>query len=416
MLVDADLHIHGAYSTAVSGDMTIENIATNARKKGLHVVGTGDCLHPKWLEQLKALKEVAKGTYEHGCGTRFVLTTEIEDRDRVHHLIFLPSLEAAEDLRMRLQSFSIDMNTNGRPAVRIDAEALGNIILDLDGMIGPSHAFTPWTSLYKSFHSLRQCYKGITDKIKFLELGLSADTYFADRISELKNLTFLSNSDAHSPAPHRLGREFNRFEVQEATYGEIALAIRREGGRKPVLNVGLDPREGKYHCTACSKCFHKYSMKEAIGYKFKCILCAGRIKKGVKDRIDELADQPSTSPEHRPQYLHIFPLSEIIKKSVKGQAEAQEIWDKLVERFGSEIKVLTDAGVEGIAEVNPAVASSIKKFREGETILIPGGGGKYGELIIPKDREELKEIIKKRSSEINCVSGIAQKTLDQFVG
>lgn len=420
MHIDADFHIHSPYSMAVSPEMTIENIAANARLKGLHMVGTGDCLHPDWLSQIKEkLVEVAPGTYEHpGSGTKFVLTTEVEDRDRVHHLIFLPSIGAAEDVRKEMGPFTSGIDKDGRPRTRLSGEAIGTIIVQAGGMIGPAHAFTPWTSMYKSFRHLKDCYKSVP--VHFLELGLSADTYSADKVSELSGVTFLTNSDSHSPYPHRLGREFNRLLVESATYGEVARALARDGGRKVILNVGFDPREGKYHCTACSNCYHKYSLDESKGFQFKCVKCnGGRIKMGVRDRIDtELADQKSTSPKHRPNYVQIFPLAEIIQKA-KGYASptvkgVQDIWRKIVETYGSEIAVLLDVSVDDIRHIDADAASAIEKFRNGEVILVPGGGGKYGELIIPKDAAELKRIVKERANEINCVSGLDQKTLNKF--
>ncbi len=65
-------------------------------------------------------------------------------------------------------------------------------------IMGPAHAFTPWTNIYKEFDSLMDCYGEIPD---FVELGLSADAGMADRIEELQETPFLTNSDAHSPGP-----------------------------------------------------------------------------------------------------------------------------------------------------------------------------------------------------------------------
>jgi len=53
MKIIADLHIHSKYSRAVSGDMTLENIASHARKKGIQVVATGDFTHPACFGEIK---------------------------------------------------------------------------------------------------------------------------------------------------------------------------------------------------------------------------------------------------------------------------------------------------------------------------------------------------------------------------
>jgi len=424
--INADLHIHSPASMAVSHDMNFESLAANARIKGLHFLGSGDCLVDSWREELeRSLKEVdGVGTFEHpGTGTRFILTTEVEDADRVHHLILLPTLDSAKALGERLSSFSSsDVRSDGRPRVRLHAEAIANTVFDCGGEIGPAHAFTPWTSIYKSYPTrsgLRECYRSAAEHIAFLELGLSADTYFADTLSELSEITFLSNSDAHSPHPHRLGREFNRMRVKKATYSEIIKAIRREGGRKITMNVGLDPREGKYHCTACSGCYQKYSIAEARHYNFKCVKCGKSIKTGVKDLIAErLADQPSKSPSHRPPYVHIFPLSEIVRVALGASSplnkEVQETWEKLVTSLGSEISILLDVPIPKVSALSQAVGNALDACRNGNVILIPGGGGKYGELLIPKNDGERQRIMEERRFEIECVSGISQKTLSEF--
>ena len=48
----ADLHIHSKYSMATSKDLSPENIWEWAQLKGIKVVGTGDAIHPGWLDEL----------------------------------------------------------------------------------------------------------------------------------------------------------------------------------------------------------------------------------------------------------------------------------------------------------------------------------------------------------------------------
>lgn len=413
MLVDCDLHLHGKFSAATSKDMNLKTLASNARVKGIEIVATADCLHPDWMTSIKELTQIDAGTFEWD-GTRFILSVEVEDKDRVHHLILFPSLEAVKDFRASVENFSSNINTDGRPNINLSGEAIARIASNVDALIGPAHIFTPWTALYKSFPSVSACYGSMTDYITFIELGLSADTYMADQISELSRFTFLSNSDAHSPFSHRLGREFNRMELEDKTFSEVAKAIKREDGRKIALNVGLDPREGKYYATACSHCYQKYSPEERRHFKGKCVKCGGIIKIGVKDRVAKLANQFSTSPEHRPDYVYIYPLS-IIIQSVLGLSSptaksVQEIYNELVPTYGTETELLLDVPTDTL----PKMGDQIQKVRDGEIVVIPGGGGRYGKLIIPKDHTELKNLVKKHAHEINCVSGLSQKTLGDF--
>ena len=387
----ADLHIHSKYSGATSTRMVLDTIAQQAKLKGLAFVGTGDVFHPRWFENIKTeLEEIAEGTFEHPrYQTKFILTVEVEDRHRVHHLIFLPSLTAVESMREEFAKHSTDIDTDGRARVELDAPEIVDMAMDHDCLVGPSHAFTPWTSMYKEFDSMRACYGDRVKDVKFLELGLSADTSMADRIAELWEVTFLANSDAHSPWPDKLGREFNRFELVEPTYAEIIKAIKRENGRRIILNVGFDPRLGKYHMTACSRCYKQFTFEQAKASRWRCDKCGGWVKKGVWDRVNELADYPEPRhPPHRPNYLRIAPLAEVIALALGEKnthvPEVQSIWEKLVARFGNEIGVLIDVPPEELANVAGAkVAAVIKAFRADELKVVPGGGGRYGYLEIP---------------------------------
>ena len=272
----------------------------------------------------------------------------------------------------------------------MNGEELAEIARDVDALIGPAHAFTPYTSMYARFNSLFDCYGDMTGYICFVELGLSADTYFADKIKELHRLTFLTNSDCHSPHPVRIAREFNRFEVKDITYNEIKKAILRIDGNKPILNVGLPPQEGKYHESACRSCYTHYTLEEAERRRWKCS-CGKRIKKGVKDRINERADfKEPQHPDHRPPYMHLIPMTEIITKAV-GQKNpftqtVNRRWSELVSNFKSEINVLIDSNIEDIAKSTaPAITEAIQAFRENKIIIHPGGGGQYGIIELPSD-------------------------------
>ncbi|MHC1583252.1 MAG: TIGR00375 family protein [Methanosarcinales archaeon] len=384
MQINADLHIHSKYSMATSQRMELPVIAGEARKKGVHIVGSGDCLHPLWRRELERLNSeddllVLDNTY-------FIPTVEVEDKNRVHHLLIVPSLSKADELYEQFKTHSENIDEDGRPSVNLTGEEIAEIARDSESLIGPAHAFTPWTSIYAYHNSLSECYSDLTDYISFVELGLSADTAYADRISELHRLTFLTNSDAHSPWPNKLAREFTRFEVESITFEELKKAIFRGDGRRPTLNIGFFPEEGKYNESACIRCFKHYTLREAVKMSWRCV-CGGRIKKGVRDRVEELADT-TEHPEHRPPYLHIFPLSEIITMALGHSSQntktAQRAWNELVEAFGSEVKVLVDIDLERIDFVDERIVEAIRAFREKRVILHPGGGGKYGWIELPK--------------------------------
>jgi uncharacterized protein (TIGR00375 family) len=121
------------------------------------------------------------------------------------------------------------------------------------------------------------------------------------------------------------------------------------------------------------------------------------IKKGVRDRVNELADCEGTHPEHRPPYLHLIPLAEVIGLALRKSPSSktvQQIWESLLAKFGSEVTVLIDAppgSIKGAQfELNSVVdlervVGAITAFRTGMIRISPGGGGKYGVIQLAAD-------------------------------
>lgn len=381
MLANLDLHIHSKYSMAVSADMQLPEIAREAARKGVKIVATGDCLHPRWLDAIKKLPE-EDGLFLLG-DTYFVLSVEVEDKSRVHHLIFLPDTAKAKQLHEAFAPHSTNLSSDGRPRLHLNGCEIADHVLEAGGLLGPAHAFTPWTGIFAYFGSLAECYLEKAQQIRFIELGLSADTDYADRIADLSTRTFLSNSDAHSPRCNKLAREFNQMELASFSYQDLILAIKREGGRRPIRNVGLFPEEGKYNRTACTRCYRQYSLAQKDELMGRCPDCGGRIKLGVADRVNLLADyEEPVHPPHRPPYLHIIPLAEVIAlalghKSVTTSG-VQKCWSELT-RSRTEIEVLMQADLAEL-KAEPRVIEAIQNFRMGRVEVQPGGGGKYGEV------------------------------------
>lgn len=406
--VNTDLHMHGIYSGAVSGSMIPKVIAEQAPLKGLHVVGSSDILNNKWVKLLKEqLKQSKEGILEAENGTKFILQTEVEDSNRVHHIILFPSFSKVEEVREKLKNKCKDFDSDGRPKIWVNGEELAEICVNADCLVGFAHAFTPYFGIFSKFDSYKKCYGSMWSKIYFLEMGLSADTNMADRISELHNLTFTSNSDAHSPWPNKLGREFNTLKIKDIDFEEIAKALKRENGRKCVLNVGFNPLEGKYHKTRCTGCLSFFDPNEAERLKWKCSNCGKSIKKGADYRIEELSDLPlGKHPDHRPEYKHIIPLSEIIALALDisntWSIKVQSIWKRFVDKFDNEINVLLDVEIKELAKVNEKVAEYIKFFREDKIKYVPGGAGVYGKLVKPGEEIEVNKM------------NIRQKKLGEF--
>ncbi len=401
---NTDFHLHGLYSGAVSKDMIPAKIAEQAPLKGLNLVSTGDILNARWIKLIKEqLKQIDDSILEHENGTKFILQTEINDINRVHHLILFPSFSKVEELREAFKNKCKDLDTDGRPTIHMNGEEIAEICVKADCLLGFSHAFTPYFGIFSKYNSYKDCYGKYWNKIYFMELGLSADTNMADRVSELHSLTFTSNSDAHSPWPNKMGREFNTLQLKEITFDEIKKTLKRENGRKCILNIKFNPLEGKYHKTRCTGCLKFYEPEEAIKLKWRCSNCNKPIKKGVDYRIHELSDLPENKhPEHRPECKYIIPLSEIIALALNinnaWSIKVQSIWKKFIDHFGNEIKVLLESDINEVKKIDKKVAEYLQYFREDKIKYIPGGAGVYGKLIKPDEEANINNYKKQQKS------------------
>jgi uncharacterized protein (TIGR00375 family) len=229
--------------------------------------------------------------------------------------------------------------------------------------------------MYAYFGSVAACYGN--EKIDFLELGLSADSSYGAAIPDLYDVPFLTNSDAHSPYPDKLGREFTRLRVDHHTARDVLESIKKGA---IAMNAGFFPEEGKYNRTACTRCFTQYPLEEAISHAWRCPEDGGIIKKGVYDRAKELSG--GGNPRSRPPYVHVLPLAQIIQTMEKASSpntkKCKAIYTSFIATFGNEITVLLDAPVADIRAIHPKVADAISALRSGTVTLHPGGGGKYG--------------------------------------
>ncbi len=422
---DCDLQLHGKFASGVSKNLTIPLLSQNAKLKGLELLSTADIQHKEWFDHVKAhIVETENGVYMDKHSTvHFLIGTEVEDHHRLHHLIYLPDLTRAQEFRDQIKGFgTLDCSLCGRPRLHLSANQIAQIVLDLGGILGPAHSFTPYTGLFSKFNSLHEAYGELVSEIPFLELGLSADTALADTIANNHAFAFLSSSDAHSAWPHRLGREFNRIQMKKPSFTEFKDALFERTEPRIILNAGLDPREGKYHATACNACFAQFGLREAEDlFHWKCPNCkTGQIKKGVRDRINELADTSiGTHPAFRPPYKHMLPLSEIIQQTLRVKnvlsKEVQTQWRSFVDQFENEIAVLLDIPDSELQAFNPAVAQNILAFRAGLVLYEPGGGGQYGTPIICQTQEEFerkKTELAQNQFQKNKFTG--QKTLNLF--
>src|SRR5579884_3052663 len=217
----ADLHIHSKYAQACSGALNIPNLAQWGEWKGIQLLGTGDCLHPIYLQELKRdLKDCGDGTYSYG-NTRFVLTTEMAciyselgGGRRIHIIIMLPGLDDAFKLAEVMTKQGAKLASDGRPVIGMSVKKLCENVFGVSpkALIVPAHVWTPWFGLYGSksgYDRFADCFGDFSNEVFAIETGLSSEPAMNWRIGDLDNKSIISFSDLHSLP--RLGRECTIF-------------------------------------------------------------------------------------------------------------------------------------------------------------------------------------------------------------
>jgi len=389
--------------------MTLREIAFFAKMKGLNLLGTGDALHPKWLEELRAELEPVEDSglyilrHDPESGVYFLAQTEVATvhnyggkSRRIHHVILMPDLEMAENVRDALKRFG-NLDTDGRPVLNISPAHLVEIIMELshENLVFPAHAWTPWWSIFGAFggvDSVAECYEDMTKHIHAIETGLSSDPPMNWRISWLDNYMLLSSSDAHSPYPYRIGREAVVFELTNPSYSEIVDAIRTRDKRRIVMTLEVPPAYGKYHWSGHRECgVGPLSPLESKRLGNRCPVCHRKLTKGVEERVEELADRmPGHKPANAVEYRTVIPLQELIAISAGMGPEAESklmskriwsIYEMVIHRLGSEFTILLDTPPEQIGTIaGPRLAQLIRMMREGKLEITPGYDGVYGKL------------------------------------
>ena len=409
----ADLHIHSRFSRATSGECDAPHLDLWARNKGISLVGTGDFTHPQWRQELwEMLDEEGDGIYRLKeeyrlpCDTmntvqpRFVITGEISTiykRDgktrKVHHVIILPGLEAAENLSHRLEAIG-NLHSDGRPILGLDSRDLLEITLDTcpEAIYVPAHIWTPHFSLFgafSGFDTIEECFGDLTPCVHALETGLSSDPPMNRRLSALDGHILVSNSDAHSP--QKLGREANLLSC-EMGYHALKRALDTGEGFEGTLE--FYPEEGKYHLDGHRNCQCRLTPEETLGNGGVCPVCGKKVTIGVLNRVEALADRPEPEKLDRP-FESLIPLPELLGEVLGTSAaskKAQEEYFDLLQKLGSEFTVLRERSIEDIQAAGGfLLGEAVRRMRAGNVIRQGGYDGEYGVIRVfqPGEKETL---------------------------
>ncbi len=413
----ADLHIHSKFSMATAKNLDFENLYIAAQLKGITVIATGDATHPGWISEIKEkLLPAEEGLFKLkkdisaecdkqvplSCrrDVRFILASEISSiykkgtkTRKIHNLVFLPDLLTAESFNSRLDKIG-NIKSDGRPILGLDARNLLEILLESSdqAFLIPAHIWTPWFSMFGSksgFDSIEECFGDLAPHIFAAETGLSSDPPMNRRVSNLDNLTLVSNSDAHSPM--KLGREANLFDT-DLSYPAIKSALKTGDPHKFLGTYEFFPEEGKYHMDGHRKCKIMFSPKETLAAGGICPVCGKPLTIGVMHRVEELADQDTGNPHARSHpFYSLVPLVNILSEILQVGPNTKKVggfYQKSLNALGNEFSILYDLSIGDIKKANiPLLDEAIKRMRNNEITLIPGFDGEYGKIKIFDDQE-----------------------------
>jgi uncharacterized protein (TIGR00375 family) len=212
------------------------------------------------------------------------------------------------------------------------------------------------------------------------------------RIDELKNLTIMSNSDAHS-AP-KLGREANIMDVQ-VNYKDIYEAI-KTNDKRFVGTIEFYPDEGKYHYDGHAKCNVSFSPEETKKLNGICPVCKKPLTVGVMYRVGELANEKEDyKPKNHKTVEYIVPLQEIIAECLGQKVTSNKVilaYEKLVYETTDEFSLLRHAKSDTLKRSGiPRLDEAIERMRKGNMVIKPGYDGVYGVVKVFEEKEGNKQ-------------------------
>ncbi len=387
-----DLHIHSKFSAGASKNINTFKIAYICSIKGIQLVGTGDCLHPLWLNELKSnLIETSNGIFytPKVPDVNFILQTEVEaiwknnsKIKKVHFIILFPNFEKVEESIELFSQFG-NLAKEGRPKIYNSPEKLIFNLksIDKDIEIIPAHIFTPYFGLFgdiSHFNTMEDALGTGINYINSIETGLSADPLMIRGISEFNKVSIISNSDSHSTNFHRLGREATIFDLNKLNYQNLIDSIRKN---KIVKTYEFKPSQDKYYYDGHRSERHIDKKDYFCSPKLNidiCPFCKKKLTKGVLARVQELSDQKNL---FKLNFQYIVPLLDLISIVLGGSVYDRgniSIYQRLLAQNCSEYAIWEGkSNFDGIPE---DLKEAICKIRKDKFWFIPGHDAVYGKL------------------------------------
>jgi uncharacterized protein (TIGR00375 family) len=394
---------------ATSSQLNIPNIDLWARKKGISIAGTGDAVHPGWMNELKRdLVSAGNGLYKIRTEKSdprskvwdgevyFMLTAEISciykvqgAVRKVHNIIAAPSFASMEKIQRKLGALG-NIISDGRPILGLDSRDLLDITLEggEGSFLFPAHIWTPWFSVLGSksgFDTIEQCYRDLSDYVFAAETGLSSDPEMNRKCSFLDKYALVSNSDAHSP--ENLGREATIFDFDaEVSFDSIVKALKGDDPKGLWGTIEYFPQEGKYYLDGHRACGVCWEPKETKAHGGICPVCGKKVTVGVLNRICALCElrgeesKSGTFSMERP-FHSLTGLKNIISEITGTKETSKKVslrYENLLSELGSELSILLDIPVNKIYDVDKDVSKSIQRLRNRQVYVRGGYDGVYG--------------------------------------
>ena len=439
MEVAVDLHAHSVFAGGTQALLlTPERKAINRKKaishltqtnqtmplKGIDIIGTGDCQFTLWTNILKKiLIEDMDGVYlfQDQGQTHFILQTEmiftakIGKYSKETHVIFLfPNFSSVEEFRTLLDRWGVKHQKMARPFITCQssnqvAQRIHSI-LDLDPWVEaiPSHIMTP-QGVFGSgkgnirINHLEDFFKSAASRLRVFETGLSADPEFLSLIPELDDKVLISNSDAHSSALHRMGREYTVLSTPKSDYKSIISALRNG---HVSYTAEFPPEEGRFFLTGHragrkSPGFHGekeycfFSPQHVPPYDI-CPICNKPLTIGVFQRCVEISQAQGVNRElgggeSFKKFICMVPLIEILSHVLEIKTKTAKslvsLYRQIVGIIGPERQIwqMTSEDVETQlnGHIEKPVLKAILEVKDGNFTFKPYGfDGVYGTLVI----------------------------------
>ncbi len=236
----ADLHIHTVLSPCGSLEMSPQVIVQAARLKGLDVIAITD--HNS-TRQCKVVAQLANKE-----GIMVLCGAEVTTKEEVHCLALFENFEKLDAFQEYLDEhlpevknnpdvFGHQVWVNEKEEIMGEEERLliSGLNQSIEEVEAKVHALE---GLFILAHVDKKRFS-IYSQLGFLPFGLKVDAMGISPLAmvkelqqkhpELANFVLLRSSDAHMP--DQIGQRYTEFILEELSFKEIKLALRKEKGR-----------------------------------------------------------------------------------------------------------------------------------------------------------------------------------------